>query len=75
MYTSSVPCPNGPGQITVRTTELPEGTQQLVVQAQDAAGNIGASAPVTVRIDNGAPARVGVGIERGDAWRNRTTSC
>ena len=69
-YTSSVPCPNGPGQITVRTTELTEGTQQLVVQPQDAAGNIGASAPVTVRIDNGAPARVTVGIERGDAWRN-----
>jgi hypothetical protein len=48
VYTSSVPCPNGPGQITVRTTELTEGTQQLVVHPQDAAGNIGASAPVTV---------------------------
>src|SRR5215211_6438819 len=69
-YASAVPCPNGPGHITVTTTQFAEGTQQLVVQAQDTAGNVAPSAPVTVRIDNGAPARVAVGIERGDAWRN-----
>src|SRR4051812_10453136 len=69
-YASGVPCPNGPGGITVKTTDFLEGTQQLVVQAQDAAGNVGASVPVTVRIDNTAPARVGVAIDGGDAWRH-----
>jgi hypothetical protein len=69
-YSSAVPCPNGPGHISVTTKQFSEGTQQLAVQAQDTAGNVGSSAPVTVRIDNGAPARVAVEIERGDAWRN-----
>jgi hypothetical protein len=70
-YATGVPCPNGAGTLTVKTTKLSEGTQSLVVQAQDVAGNIGTSAPVTVRIDNTAPARVGVGIDGGDAWRNQ----
>src|SRR5207245_1923638 len=47
-YATGAPCPNGPGTLTVKTTKLTEGTQQLVVQAQDAAGNLGTSAPVTV---------------------------
>ena len=70
-YAIGVPCPNGPGRIAVQTTELSEGTQHLVVQPQDAAGNVGASAPVIVRIDNSAPARVGVGIVGADGWRNQ----
>jgi hypothetical protein len=70
-YATGVPCPNGPGGITVKTTDLSEGTQQLAVQAQDTAGNVGTSAPVTVRIDNTPPARVGVGIDGGDGWRNQ----
>jgi hypothetical protein len=70
-YADGVPCPNGPGSITVKTAELSEGTQQLALQAQDTAGNLGTSAPVTVRIDNTPPARVGVGIDGGDAWRNQ----
>ena len=43
-FAERVPCPNGPGQIDVDTTIFPEGTQALVVQAQDTAGNIGDSA-------------------------------
>lgn len=70
VYSNGLPCPNGGGNITVKTTDFSEGTQQLVVQAQDAAGNVGASAPVTVRIDNVAPARVGIEIDGGDSWRN-----
>ena len=66
-----VPCPNGPGSIDVETRRFADGSQQLVVQVQDTAGNFGASAPVTVRIDNTPPARVGVGVEGGDAWRNQ----
>ncbi|HET7427698.1 MAG TPA: hypothetical protein VFJ50_11685, partial [Gemmatimonadales bacterium] len=70
-YATGVPCPNGPGSIDVTTKRFHEGTQELVVQAQDTAGNLGASAPVTVRIDNTAPARVAVGVEGGEAWRNQ----
>ena len=67
----AVPCSNGAGRINVRTTQLPEGTQSLVVRAQDTAGNVGDSPPVTARIDNTPPGRVDVGVEGGEAWRNR----
>jgi hypothetical protein len=42
-FANGTPCPNGPGQITLRTRELSEGTQPLMIQAQDSAGNIGGS--------------------------------
>lgn len=70
-FSDGVPCPNGPGRINVDTTTLTEGTQALQVQAQDPAGNVGSSSAVTARIDNTPPGRVDVGIEGGDAWRNR----
>jgi hypothetical protein len=70
-YADRVPCPNGPGQMNVNTTILPEGTQPLVVQAQDPAGNIGDSPAVTARIDNTPPGRVDVSIVGGQEWRNR----
>ena len=69
-FATGVPCPNGAGQITVDTRRLSEGTQPLVVQAQDTAGNVGDSAPVTARIDNTAPAAGERRVEGGDAWRN-----
>ena len=71
VYANAMPCPNGPGQISVQTTELAEGTQQLVVQSHDAAGNVSESSPVPVRIDNTAPGRVAVGVIGGDRWRNQ----
>ena len=70
-FADRVPCPNGPGQIGVNTTIFPEGTQSLIVQAQDTAGNVGDSPPVTARIDNTPPGRVDVSVEGGDGWRNR----
>lgn len=70
-FATGTPCPNGPGAVTVDTQRLSEGTQQLVVQAQDTAGNLGTSPPVTVRIDNTAPPRVAVAVEGGDHWRNQ----
>ena len=70
-FANPVPCPNGAGQITVDTRNLPEGTQQLVVQAQDTAGNLGTSAPVVARIDNTPPARVDVAADGGGEWRNQ----
>ena len=69
-FAAGVPCPNGVGQIMVDTKRFPEGTQSLVVRAQDAAGNVGDSQPATVRIDNTAPARIDVSVEGGEAWRN-----
>lgn len=70
-FADPAPCPNGPGQISVTTKALADGTQQLVVQALDAAGNPGVSAAVTVRIDNTAPARVETRVDGGEQWRNR----
>jgi putative hemolysin len=65
------PCPNGAGQITLNTREPDEGTQQIVVQARDAAGNPGNSAPVTARIDRTPPPQVPVSVDAGEQWRNR----
>jgi hypothetical protein len=70
-FAHPLPCPNGPGQIGIGTLKLPEGTQQLVVEAHDAAGNTATSAPVTARIDNTPPARLDVSVEGGETWRNR----
>lgn len=70
-YAQRVPCPNGPGQIEVDTRQVPEGTQQLQVAAEDAAGNVVDSAPATARIDNTPPGAVAVGVEGGEGWRNR----
>jgi hypothetical protein len=70
-FADRVPCPNGPGHLEVDTRRFTEGTQGLVVQAQDTAGNVGISPAVTARIDNTPPARVDVEVEGGEAWRNR----
>jgi hypothetical protein len=70
-YAQRIPCPNGSGHFAVDTRPLPEGTQQMHVTAEDAAGNSADSAPVTVRIDNTAPGAVPVVVGGGEAWRNR----
>ncbi|HET7177734.1 MAG TPA: hypothetical protein VFI63_03515 [Solirubrobacterales bacterium] len=70
-FAQRIPCPNGPGRIEVDTRKMPEGTQQMQVAAEDAAGNSAGSAPVAVRIDNTPPGAVAVGVEGGEGWRNR----
>ncbi len=71
-YSQRIPCPNGPGRVEkVDTQHLPEGSQPLYVSAQDAAGNSANSATVTARIDNTPPGVTSVGVEGGEAWRNR----
>ncbi|HET6867166.1 MAG TPA: carboxypeptidase-like regulatory domain-containing protein [Solirubrobacteraceae bacterium] len=70
-FANAVPCPNGIGHIDVDTRRFSDGSQPVAVQVQDTAGNFGASAPVTARIDNTPPARVTVGVDGGDAWRNQ----
>jgi hypothetical protein len=70
-YVLQVPCANGPGQINVNTRNVPEGTQSLVVRAEDAAKITGdSSPPLTVHIDNTPPARVDVAVDGGEEWRN-----
>ena len=71
MFAEPVPCPNGPGQIEVRTSGLPEGTSPLVIRAMDTANNVGESPPVTARVDNTPPSRIDILVEGGDGWRNR----
>jgi hypothetical protein len=70
-YTQRIPCPNGPGQLTLETQHIPEGTQQLHLTATDAAGNTAESSAVTARIDNTPPGAVPVSVEGGETWRNR----
>ena len=71
-YATPIPCPNGPPRTMIvdTTQRLVEGTQQLVVEAQDTAGVPARSAPVPVRIDNTPPERVDVSVVGGEAWRN-----
>ena len=59
-----------PGRSSVDTTRFPEGTQALVVQAQDTAGNIGSSAAVTARIDNTPPPASTSASRAARQWRN-----
>jgi len=70
-FADKVPCPNGPGRIDVTTTQFAEGTHALAVRAQDTAGNLGDSTPVTARIDNTPPNRVDVRVDGGVRWRSR----
>lgn len=71
-YSQRIPCSNGPGRIEVETERtVNEGTQSLHVAAQDAAGNTAESATVMARIDNTPPGTTQVGVEGGEAWRNR----
>lgn len=69
-YSERVPCPSGSGSIEVNTADGPEGSQQLSVMAEDAAGNRAESGAVTVRIDNAAPGAVAAGVGGGEVWRN-----
>ena len=70
-YSRPVPCTNGFGNLIVNTGLLAEGTQSLILQAEDAAGNPTNSSPVTARVDNTAPGAVQVDVEGGETWRNR----
>lgn len=70
-YALRVPCTNGGGSVTVNTANLQDGTQPMALQAEDAAANLGASSPVTVRVDNTSPGAVSVVVGEGETWRNR----
>ena len=75
-----LPCPNGPGQITVDTGRFAEGTQTVAVQAQDPAGNAGevrsadcphgpnASQPAST-----SPSKAGTAVAQPERLGGRTT--
>ena len=68
---SVIPCASGPGTLSLDTAgKTPEGPQQIVVAGEDAAGNVGYSAPEVAYIDNTAPLAVPVAAEGGEGWRN-----
>jgi 5-hydroxyisourate hydrolase-like protein (transthyretin family) len=69
-YARAAPCSSGQGGVPVDTRGLGEGTQSLLLQAEDAAGNPGNSSAVTARVDNTPPGAIQVGLEGGDTWRN-----
>jgi hypothetical protein len=69
-YDQLIPCPNGGGEIQVKTPRLPDGTHSLAVQAVDSAGNRTDSAPIAAHLDNTPPGRVDVGAQGGQEWRN-----
>jgi hypothetical protein len=70
-YAARVPCSSGTGAIAVNTSRLADGSQPLVVDALDAANNLGASLPTTIRVDNTAPGAIPVRVAEGEAWRNQ----
>ena len=70
-YAQRVPCSSGTGAMAIDTTKLAEGTQALSLEALDAADNVAASPPVTIRVDNTAPGTVPVAVAGGEGWRNR----
>lgn len=69
-FSALQPCPNGPGLIDIPAARLgAEGTQQLIVEAQDSAGLRTASSPVVVRIDYTPPPRIDVNVDGSNEWR------
>jgi hypothetical protein len=72
-YTRTVPCNNDPGRVEVKTADLREGSQPLVVRAIDTADNAGQSVPVIVRVDRTSPAAPAVSVEQGEGWRSQNS--
>jgi hypothetical protein len=70
-FAAIVPCVNGGGAISVDTELLGDGSHTLAVDAFDAASNLSASGPMTVRIDNTPPGAIALDLAGGPTWRNR----
>ena len=70
-YARRVPCTNGSNLVTIDTRSLREGSQRLTLQAEDAAGNVGESSGLTVRVDNSAPGAVHIASASGATWSNQ----
>jgi hypothetical protein len=71
LFTRPVPCPNGSGSLTVRVDRARQGTQNVALQAFDAADNpTGLVHAGTMQVDTIAPGAAAVSVDGGSAWRN-----
>ena len=72
---------SSPYSVSWNTTTVANGTHTLTAVARDAAGNITTSTPVTVKVDNAAPAvsltapATGDRVGHGDPGRHRLRQC
>ena len=70
----TVPCPNGPGTVTINLGELPDGGHTLAGRAIDSAGNTGGSAARRIAVDNHPPlSPQNPAVDGGAGWRTSST--
>jgi hypothetical protein len=71
LFTRPVPCPNGAGSLIIRVDRARQGTQNVALQAFDAADNpTGLVHAGTMQVDTIAPGAAAVSVDGGSAWRN-----
>ena len=71
LFTRPVPCPNGPGSLAIDIRSARQGTQNVALQAFDAADNAsGLVQAGTMHVDTIAPGAADVTIDGGNGWRN-----
>jgi hypothetical protein len=69
-YAELRPCVESAGMIDIDTTQIPDGTHEIVVQIRDIAGNTTVPPAVTAHIDNTPPERIDVAVSGASGWRN-----
>lgn len=70
-FSQRVACPNGAGDAKVSTRDVPrQGTQNIWLEAIDAAGNPARVGPTEIHIDSLAPGAAAVTVDQGQGWRN-----
>ena len=71
IFTRPVPCPNGAGSLGISLARARQGTQNVALQAFDAADNpTGLVHAGTMHVDTLAPGAAAVIVDGGSAWRN-----
>ena len=71
-FADRIPCPNGPGQISVDTTrDSRRARSRSSSRPRTRPATSARPRAVTARIDNTPPDRVDVAVDGGEQWRNR----
>lgn len=71
LFTRPVPCPNGPGSLAIDIRSARQGSQNVALQAFDAADNASGHVQAgTMHVDMIAPGAADVTIDGGNGWRN-----
>src|SRR5918999_2027177 len=74
LFTRPVPCTNGAGSLGIDIGQARQGTQNVALQALDAADNAtGLVHAGTMHVDTIAPGAADVSVDGGNAWRNTAT--